>query len=205
MTQQTAQCTAFTQCQWKVGEHRGRPRRWTLDPASNSDIAGATSEEIPLGIHLRTKFDGQRFTCLCQTHVGLSTTVNPSLTPFPDLRLLLWLLLATANCTEARLPRLCLFTVEGRKKNYTNPASRLWCGRRKTTGRDWEECWWGTNQSTLLLIRAIVSRPLCYGVKAVRCCVVANTYPQLTATTRTEDRGPVLFAAKLVRSALVSR
>lgn len=134
----------------------------------------------------------------------------PPLTPpwLPSLNcaLLLWLLLATANCTEARLPRLCLLTVEKKckKELHKNAASQLWCGRRKTTGRDWEECWWGTNRSTLLLIRAIVSRPLCYGVKAARCCVVANTYPQLTAATRTEDRGPFAVSCKALPQCHIS-
>lgn len=149
-----------------------------------------------LYVHWRTDFDGGRFNHLRQTHPRSSIAVNPSLTPFLRLRVVVVAAAGRHNLcwgeTPMPVPLPCIKKIK--IKNTQNLAGRLWCGRRKTTGRDWEECWWGTNQSTLLLIQAIVSRPLCYGVEAARCCVVANTFPQLTATSRTEDR-----AAELVR------
>lgn len=108
-TQQATQCTAFTHCQRKVGGHQGRPGRWTFP-----DLKFWHCRQL------------QRIFC----RAGPSLTVKhspvsfkptwawaPPLTPLwpPSLNctsLLLWLLPATANCTEANIPCLCLFTVK---------------------------------------------------------------------------------------------
>lgn len=77
--------------------------------------------------HWRTKCDGQRFTRLCGTHAGSSTAVNPSLTPFPELDVVV----VVASAGRRKLHRgetpwpLCLFTVEKKPKKLhkTRPAS----------------------------------------------------------------------------------